>query len=58
MIAVSLGGKSAFAGRAGTAVRCDVIVECRWFPDETTLLHAHIYILPGAVDEQAHIDLR
>ena len=58
MIAVSFGGKAAFAGWPGTAVGRDVIVECRRFADETTVLDAHIYILPGAVDEQTHCSLR
>jgi hypothetical protein len=58
MVAVSFGGKAPFAGWSGTAVGRDVIVECRGLPDKTTILDTHIYVLPGAVDEQAHRNLR
>ena len=44
MIAAALGGKSAGAGRAGTAVGGDVIVEYRRPADElTALVRARIF---------------
>ncbi len=58
MIAAALGGKSADAGRARTAVGGHVVVEYGRLADELAALGPHIDVLPGAIDEKSHQYLR
>src|SRR5271156_2894854 len=58
MIAAGFGGESAFAVRARTAVRRDEIVVGGIGPDKAAVGGARNILLPDAVDEQAHDDLR
>ena len=59
VIAAGFGRKTTLAGRAGTAVRGDVIVENRRLADEPAIvLNAHINVSPRAIDKQAHFHLR
>jgi hypothetical protein len=58
MIAAGFGWESAFAVRTWTAVRRNVIVVSGIAPDKAAVGGARHILLPDAVDEQAHNDLR
>jgi hypothetical protein len=54
VIPIGFGGKAAFAGRPGNAVRGNEIAESGRRPDESAFFGSGNVFLPGAVDEQTH----